>query len=58
MTKDEMIDAILSMVHNGDPAEDDTDIGISVIAIRAMPIKELQDLYDSVKAFSDHLDTL
>jgi hypothetical protein len=58
MTKENLIDAILAMVHCGDPAEDDTDIGISVTEIRAMSIAELQSLYDSVKSFGDHLDNL
>ena len=45
------------MIH-GDADSDDTDIGISVTDICNMDINELQDLYDEVTAFGDHLDNI
>ena len=52
---------ILSQIFDairGDPDSDDTDMGISVTEIEAMPDNELADLLRGINDFGNHIDSL
>jgi hypothetical protein len=58
MTREELIAAILRMVHCGDPDVEDTDIGSTVSEIRLMDDVELGKMFEMINEFGDHIDNL